>query len=175
MILLSCWIKQSWCPYHCWTSSNVSWFTSLLFKQVWVEFSVTGEMILTEKAELLQVKSMGFDGTQILCIYFCLIVLNPDLYSFNLTFWVSLSLDLSGDNLKYTKASISTCDMPSRHAPFVDFPLLGDKCWDIAPGARAFKLQRIRPQTVSGFFRNFSNSRGWYILSEYKLMDYGTV
>lgn len=68
--------------------------------------------------------------------------------------------DLRGGNGNGTKTSVSTCDTPGRHVPFVGFPLLGNKCWDPGPGAQALKNRKIRPQTISGLFRNFSNTRG---------------
>ena len=48
---------------------------SLLFKQLWAGFFVTGEMILIAEAQLMQVKSMGFGNAETLFI--CLFETQP--------------------------------------------------------------------------------------------------
>ena len=48
---------------------------SLLFKQLWAGFFVTGEMILIAEAQLNQVKSMGFGNAETLFI--CLFETQP--------------------------------------------------------------------------------------------------
>lgn len=61
---------------------------SLLFKQLWAGFFVTGEMILIAEAQLVQVKSMGFGDAE--TWFICLFETQPHSL-FNLLLRVSVS------------------------------------------------------------------------------------